>query len=657
MAPVVSAQLVSHAAGTVIEGGKYKILAVLGEGGMGVVYRAHHMMLNKDVALKTFRSAALDEESALRFQREAKAVARLDQVNIVRVFDFGQTEAGIPYYTMELLAGHSLAQQLALHGPMTAAKALPIFIQTAKGLAAAHARGIIHRDLKPGNIFLVDEGKKGPTVKLVDFGIASLTAGETAQKITTYGAIVGTPLYMSPEQSVGKPVTERSDIYSLGCSLFETLTGRPPFKGETAVATLLLHHDAPAPTLAQAGGETFAPALEACLARMLAKAPEARYGSAEELVRIFERLLANSGRAKTSTPGENAQEPSDTDESLAAKKASFPAYIAAALVLCTAAGLSLVFAPHPIKQTPALKVALSGDLTALPDNIDSERVRLKKVAHVEPGEVSNIGGQKTAIMHCPTNFDFGGMSVEKDERKIENEDGELHWSISDGACFNPSELFVGDLANFKMLPDNSIKDIHFDFMPADRYMPALQKILLSQAQTLENLRFAHGRTDRDFFKGLQKLNLKGLHVKRPMVDGRTFAAMMPIRTYWEVGFDEGENASAVVKALKGSPYLNFLSLTKDKLSKEDFAIIGALPDLNELFLASTGVTDADIAALGNLTKLTKLDLTDAELTARSLPTLKKLGHNSLKELIIPGKNLSALEKSELMRSVPRVRFQ
>ena len=240
-----------HKPGEIIDS-KYKILGLLGEGGMGAVYRAHHLSLNKEVALKTFRTPNLTKDSWQRFQREAQAIGRLNHPNIVQVFDFGVNKNNVPYYTMECLSGESLAERLSALGYLTVDEAVPIFLKVCQGLSAAHSKGIIHRDLKPANIFLAsspetgkgsEKSKDTETVKIVDFGIAGLAKqAQDGQKLTATGTVFGSPLYMSPEQSLGQEVSETSDIYSCGCALYESLTGKPPYRGENAFATMMQHH-------------------------------------------------------------------------------------------------------------------------------------------------------------------------------------------------------------------------------------------------------------------------------------------------------------------------------------------------------------------------------------------------------------------------------
>jgi serine/threonine protein kinase len=279
--------------GTIVDS-KYKILKLLGAGGMGSVYLAKHLMLDKEVALKTFKSTNLTQEEKLRFQREAQAIAKLSNANVIEVFDFGYVNGEVPYYTMERLVGQSLREKLDDCLFLSVDEAVSIFIQVCHGLLAAHKKRIIHRDLKPDNIFLQSQPNLAntETVKIVDFGIASLAlpAIET-QKLTTLGAVFGSPLYMSPEQSMGQPVTESSDIYSCGCTLFQALTGKPPYLGNNALTTLLLHQSAPIPSLRAAmNGRTCPKALEELLAKMLAKSADDRYANVEEVLQLLLRL-------------------------------------------------------------------------------------------------------------------------------------------------------------------------------------------------------------------------------------------------------------------------------------------------------------------------------------------------------------------------------
>lgn len=270
---------------------KYKIVGLIGQGGMGAIYKVHHVLLQKEMALKTFRSHGLSQDSWQRFQREAQAIAKLQHKNIVDVFDFGIVEEGLPYYTMELLTGQSLADALSQSGRLAPTDALKIFGQVAEALAHAHRHNIVHRDIKPANIILVADSPSQSSqlqAKLVDFGIAKLAESSPIsddQSLTRAGTIFGTPLYMSPEQSLALPTDHRTDMYSFGCALYETLTGKPPFVGATALITMMHHQRQSPPTLKDGAFDfAFPQRLEALIAKLLAKKPEDRYQNFDQII-------------------------------------------------------------------------------------------------------------------------------------------------------------------------------------------------------------------------------------------------------------------------------------------------------------------------------------------------------------------------------------
>jgi len=262
--------------------GKYKVISVLGRGGMGCVYRVQQLFLNKELALKTVDKGRVSDVLMRRFQLEAKAAASLIHPNLVQVHDFGLLDDEQPYMVMDLVDGVTLAEQLKIGGPMSLQQIGPLFAQICFGLAYAHNQGVVHRDIKPSNIMLVNGlplGAEG-SVKVVDFGIAKLinTDRGEIQALTRTGEIFGSPLYMSPEQCAGGEVDRRADIYALGCVLFEALTGTPPHVGANSLTTMMAHQSQPAPTLKEASlGKEFHAALEQIVEKMLRKLPAERY--------------------------------------------------------------------------------------------------------------------------------------------------------------------------------------------------------------------------------------------------------------------------------------------------------------------------------------------------------------------------------------------
>ena len=283
--------------------GTYRIVAKLGEGGMGAVYVAHHTLLGRKAAIKVLLPAlSRQPEVVERFFNEARAVTSMSDPGIVQIFDFGYHTDGSAFIVMELLEGEPLNDRLAQRGRLGMVEALRIGRQVAASLATAHNRGIVHRDLKPENVFMVRdvEVAHGERAKILDFGIAKLS-GEGSLSKTNTGALLGTPTYMSPEQCRGAgEVDHRSDLYALGCLLFHLITGAPPFLGE-GIGDLIAAHlrePAPAPSSRVAG---VPPAVDALVLRCLAKAAGDRHASMAELAGAIDQLLTQQASAEQPT--------------------------------------------------------------------------------------------------------------------------------------------------------------------------------------------------------------------------------------------------------------------------------------------------------------------------------------------------------------------
>ncbi len=288
--------------------GSYTIERELGRGGMGAVYAAVHTLLGRRAAVKVLLAElSRDQAQVQRFFNEARAATAIKHPSIVEIYDFGWAADGSAYIVMELMDGEPLSARLKRIGRLSVAQAATIARQAATALAAAHRAGIVHRDLKPDNVFLVpdEEVAGGERVKLLDFGIAKLAAPGAASRTTT-GAIMGTPLYMSPEQCEGaRAVDHRTDLYALGCVLFEMVAGRVPFISDGVGGLIGMHLHVPPPRLRELAPD--APAeLEAIVARLLAKTPDDRYQTADEVAAALARV---AGVAITA-PGPAAAPPS-----------------------------------------------------------------------------------------------------------------------------------------------------------------------------------------------------------------------------------------------------------------------------------------------------------------------------------------------------------
>jgi predicted Ser/Thr protein kinase len=340
--------------------GRYEILAELGQGAMGVVYKAVDPVIDRTVAIKTINlNLPKDELAAFeeRFYREAKSAGRLNHPNIVTIYDAGEADR-VAYIAMEFLEGRELREIVASGEPLPLERVIDIATQVADGLAFAHEHGIIHRDIKPANIMVLTNGQ----VKITDFGIAKMSAGAHTQ----VGIVLGSPKYMSPEQVVGKHVDGRSDIFSLGAVLYELLTGQPAFSGEelTAIMYKVLHETPPLPTSIR---PELPAALDYIVARALAKDPEARYQSAQEMaedLRGYESLAIPALQPLLATPAVRPNTGDDTvvlgslpviGSARRRRRLVLAGSLALALALAVALGalVSWMMRKEPREQAPA----------------------------------------------------------------------------------------------------------------------------------------------------------------------------------------------------------------------------------------------------------------------------------------------------------------
>src|SRR5438067_1029274 len=294
---------------TEVLGERYKLQDPIGRGGMATIYRGQDLRMDRVVAIKVLREVySTDPKFVTRFQREAKAASALQHPNIVQVYDYGQTD-GNYFIVMELVEGTDLRRYLRSRGVLAVDRAIIIAHDVALGLGAAHRRGIVHRDVKPQNVLVGRDG----SIKLTDFGIASVYKDINAERLTTTGMTLGTVQYYAPEQAQGEIVSPAADVYALGIVMYEMLTGRTPFDGDTPVAVAMQHiQDVPQPPSQL--NPNIPPALEEIILRCLEKVPEMRFRDGSSLARALETLgeaemdeiatvpVAPSGERQTTFP-------------------------------------------------------------------------------------------------------------------------------------------------------------------------------------------------------------------------------------------------------------------------------------------------------------------------------------------------------------------
>ena len=311
LVPVARKDLV----GDVIDG-RYAILGRVGEGGMGVVYRAEHLMLKRVLAVKVLRKGiSQDEQMVKRFMTEARAIASLDSRHTVTVHDFGVTDDGLLYYTMEMLEGRVLSRIFKDEAPLEPARAVKLIRQACESLKEAHAHSILHRDIKADNLFVCEKDGE-EIIKVLDFGIAKLLNVGPAESITLTGMIIGTPNYLSPEQAMGGQLTPASDLYSLAVVLFEMLSGKPPFCRDTPTGMVRAHVSERPPALCEANPDvSVPPSVERFLARALQKDPANRFVSAVAFSEALGMAMEDPNRQFELVEGQSAEAGESSSES------------------------------------------------------------------------------------------------------------------------------------------------------------------------------------------------------------------------------------------------------------------------------------------------------------------------------------------------------
>jgi serine/threonine protein kinase len=395
--------------------GEYTITGKIGQGGMGQVYAGVHPVIGKRVAVKVL-NAGLSQDGGIvqRFIQEARAVNQIQHRNIVDIFAFGQLPSGRQYFVMEFLPGRSLKQRLAEAPAVGYEEALTVLVDVCDALAAAHAEGIVHRDLKPDNIYLAESKTGDRTVKLLDFGIAKLLRQDEALQQTRTGQPMGTPLYMSPEQCLGRSIDHRTDVYSLGVIMFEMFTGQLPFPGPSYIETVNGHLQSPPPRpgdLAEIPGSLDALILK-CLEKDAGLRPQSPTELRTALIAIAGELGVQVGARRVSTQSGSAVAPvRKTPSSTAGKpvKGSSPLAIYGGIAVVAAllvAGGVLLFKKQPVAVAPAM--------------IDLQ------VVSTPPGAAVFIDGKAQALL-TPSVFrvpraDTLHVEVRKDGYKVYAED-------------------------------------------------------------------------------------------------------------------------------------------------------------------------------------------------------------------------------------------
>ncbi|MFA6211922.1 MAG: serine/threonine-protein kinase [Candidatus Obscuribacterales bacterium] len=615
---------------------RYQIVTTIGQGGMGKVYLVVDLEKNRQVALKTLERDLNDQAAWGRFEREARNASRLNHPNIARIYDFGKLNGEVPYLVMELITGQTLHERIRSRGPLSEEEVLTVFLAMASALQHAHLMDTLHRDIKPANIVVItDRVGKIIDAKLIDFGLAKCFAeDEFAQSLTATGELIGSPFYMSPEHWNSQALGPGSDIYSLGITLFEALTGKVPFSGENPFATAVSHNTAPLPRLAD-----FTDALiddsdwQIVLDKMLAKSIDDRYRSAAQ----FAHDLYCIANGEDVNP--QIEELFDEEPAKSTKLNNLLLLIGACAVflLLTCVVSMIFFATAKAPKNTPIKPAFE----RLPSH--SENVNEK---------MPNFSVYRDSQRHI---FEFsdttkiGFVSVEKPSFD-QPATGTIEVKHGDRFMFRPSDLFLMHPEMFRRFGPYDLNALFLQGVPA-----VVNDQVLSNIRHLTGLRHLIVRNSTITANAVDTFNcfpqLDNLTLVDTEVTGASLANLKRLKELDSLTANDAVNPTPYLVKLVGSTSLRQLSVKSVDLSDDDLKLIALIPNLKELTINSNPkVTAKGLSYLPKCKKLKKLQIKHMGPLPGAAAILGQL--KSLKTLMVDSAVVSTTELAPLQQALP-----
>ncbi|MBK9143405.1 MAG: protein kinase [Candidatus Melainabacteria bacterium] len=606
-------------------GGRYDVLDQIGQGGAGMVYRCHDSVMDCVVAVKVLTRDTSSQE-ILRFHQEAKATARLDHPNIIKILDFGEVE-GKAFLVLEYVEGKSLEDCLR-DRDLDEFEILECLQQICHGLRYAHGKGVLHRDIKPGNVLVMRDASGKLQAKVSDFGLAKMLSSD--QFLTDTGASLGSPAYMSPESANGDMLDQRSDIYSIGCVMFELLTGRLPFEAESVMQMMLMRTEKPAPKLSEVSDLPFSPRIEEIVGRCLELSPEARYKTMDELCERLDALETVYMEPELEPEAEQveAEHGNKTGYWMVFSHSSTWPAAAALLVLLGLVGMFVYFF-HASQGTTS--------------TVTEEKEREKEVS-------------RSAVE----------MSDLKPREGIDERDG-IKWTILDGVATDKDlSIFKGrrDIANLKLVADDmagrGMKII--ESLPLKKLN--LKQCLISEGTmthiskvpTLEELYLTRTvgvtREGIDTISALK--NLRVLCLENQPVTDEWIPSIARFKSLEDLSLRRcGELEGSNIDLLATIPGLHSLTISYTQLKRQNLPRLAKLANLRYLGLAGLDLMDSDIKVIAGL-PLEELILDDNNLTPGVVPYLCQI--KSLRKLSFPSYSLKGKDWKQLRKALPKCSF-
>lgn len=605
--------------------GGFRLIELIGIGGMGAVYLVEHLALGRKFALKILTSELVNEQIWQRFKAEAKILASLNHPTLVKVYDLGVHDQTIPFYSMDYLDGRSIEQIVAQDGPIDLDTTINIMLEVLDGLAYAHRNGIIHRDLKPGNIMTCTiDG--AAAVKVLDFGISKLIDSRgTTQAMTMAGDIFGSPFYMSPEQSAGESVDARSDIYSIGCTIFEMLTGFVPYENKSSIEIMMMHQEADIPLLAEVSDIEYPPSVDLVLAKCLAKSPDARYQSAKELAIDLSRIKEGKPvNAYAQGFAKRGAVVTDKDEAKKETSISAIALLGLAVATLIAPGFIFYFWTTQHQQHPSTKAQVNAIFDGNHVLPESEFTEL---AAAKPAFFSHIAKDPAfTTFTFPSNQSIGEICSDHSQGEILEAKGNVTLANKSRFKFSANRFLIEHPNLFQGFRPNELacvttpnsSDEILKLKMALPHICALTGISRLDAQLSE--------LDDSDIPCLNKLtSLVDLNLSFTEVTGKGLAKLLRLRELDKLVFNYNKDISDLIQATAGAKHIRELCLDSPEkpLEKEDLLLLGQLKTLHFLSLQNTGITDKNLELLYDLPRLTTLNVNDCPLSKEAIAKLRK----------------------------------
>lgn len=622
--------------------GNYEFIQFIGAGGMGVIYKAKHPILNRLVAIKMLHGHLVSDAIIKRFRQEAEAVSSLDHRNIIHVHDFGVSEHNQPYMVMDFIEGKPLSDVLQAN-PLPLEAVINIAIQIAEGLQHAHDRGVLHRDLKPSNIMVTDYDCAVPEVKIVDFGIAKVLESEKT-RMTQTGELIGTPQYMSPEQCRGGVLDARSDIYALGCVMFEAITGKALFSGHSMVSVIVDQMNTQPRTLQETRPDMAFPGhLEDIIAKVLAKDPPDRYQSMNELAQELISVQKVIAQQKASSWSKMRVFRLNREQ-----RNLFLLMLGSFATLATVAitSVSFIKVVHDSQTTHIQRAILTNPIVGkgtAPDVKVQERRKLVRYLNMEKAD--------DELMRNFFDVDTGTARLDLDNGKITSE----------------SIYFISLQKSVKRLhlEKAKIRDTDLTFLPG---MPKLDHLYLdntkitddgltyvAQMPSLDRLFISFTPVTDRGVERLAKSKLKWINLSSTKISGGAMTSLAQMERLEHLDLENfyprgDKNLGALASAKK----LEYLNLGNGDITVEDLEAVSKIGSLTTLRLANCSIENGALEKLVKLEKLSELNLSHAAISPAQWQEIIKL--QTLRTLDLSTSSVSDQDLAVVAESMPLIEF-